>query len=149
MKNITDKLIALLKQGYCIPQISRIAKKIHEPATTIHYNLKKLEKEGKIKAYKAVFNYKNIDEGYCTYLLINLREEDYGNQEIVAEQFAKNPNIESVDVCTGEHELLVKVRFKDVDEYYAYVKQIVKKYNLRKVVSLTSLKQIKTEFVKL
>ena|SRR3989344_669177 len=149
MKDITPKLINLFKKGYCTPQIARIAKEIKEPSTTIHYNIKKLEREGKIKAYKAVFDYKKIDEGHCTFMLVNLSQEKYGDPEKTAEEIAKNHQIESVDICTGEYELVLKLRHKDIDEYYEFVKFAVKKYGFAKTLSLTSLKQTKTEFVEI
>ena len=149
MKDITPKLIRLFKQGYCTPQIARIAKKLKEPSTTIHYNIKKLEKEGKIKTYKAVFDYKNIGEGHCTYILVNLIQEKYGEPEQVAKEIAKDPRVESIDIVTGDYELILKLRTKDIDEYYEFVKDAVKRYGFAKVISLTSLKQIKTEFVEL
>ena len=149
MKDIRPKLISLFKEGYCTPQIARIAKKLKEPSTTIHYNVKKLEEEGAIKSYKAVFDYKKIDEGHCTYLLINLSPEKYGEPEDVAKELAKNTKIESVDIVTGNYELIVKLRTKDIDEYYAFVKMAIKKYGFSKIISLTSLKQVKTEFVAL
>ena len=149
MKNLGPKLIGLFKEGYCTPQIARIAKKLKEPSTTIHYNIKKLEKEGAVKAYKAVFDYKKIEEGHCTYLLINLSQEKYGQPEEIAKEIAKNSNVESVDVVTGEYELIVKLRSRDIDEYYAFVKIAIKKYGFAKIISLTSLKQVKTEFVEL
>lgn len=149
MKDITPKIIELFKEGYCTPLISQIAKKLKEPATTIHYNVKKLESEGAIKSYKAVFDYKKINEGHCTYLLINLVQNKYGDPESVAREIAKNSNVESVDIVTGEYELIVKLRSKDIDEYYAFVKEAVKKYGFAKVVSMTSLHQFKTDFVKL
>lgn len=149
MKNIGPKLIELFKSGFCTPQISKIAKKLKEPSTTIHYNIKKLEREGAIKSYKAVFDYKKIGEGHCTYLLINLIQEKYGEPEEVAKEIAKNANVESVDIVTGDYELIVKLRSKDIDEYYAFVKIAIKKYGFAKVISLTSLKQVKTEFIEL
>ena len=149
MKNIRQVLVSLFKEGYCTPQIARIAKKIREPSTTIHYNVKKLEQEGAIKTYKAVFDYKKINEGHCTYLLMNLRPEKYGEPEEIAKELAKHPNVESVDIVTGNYELIAKLRTKDIDEYYAFVKMAVKKYSLAKIISLTSLKQVKTEFVAL
>ena len=66
MKDIRPKLVELFKSGYCTPQIARVAKKLGEPSTTIHYNVKKLEAEGAIKAYKAVFDYKQINSGFFT-----------------------------------------------------------------------------------
>lgn len=149
MKNIGPKLISLFKSGFCTPRIAGIAKKLGEPSTTIHYNIKKLEKEGAIKSYKAVFDYKKIGQGHCTYLLISLIQDKYGDPESVTKELAKNPNIESIDICTGDYELLVKLRSKDIDDYYAFVKVAIKKYGFSKVISLTSLKQVKTEFVEL
>ena len=147
MKDIKNRLVPLFKEGYCTPQIARLAKKLQEPSTTLHYNIKKLESEGAVKAYKAVFNYKKIDEGHCTYILINLSKDDYADPEKVGGELALDPKVESIDICTGEHELLVKLRTKDIDEYYEWVKTKIKKYGFSKTESLTSLKQIKSEFV--
>lgn len=149
MKDIKPKLIELFKEGYCTPQIARIAKKLKQPSTTIHYNIKSLEKEQAIRTYKAVFDYKKINEGHCTYIFINLVQEKYGNPEEVAKEIAKDSRVESIDVCTGDYELLIKLRTKDVDEYYEFIKQAINKYGFSKTVSVTSLKQIKTEFVEL
>lgn len=149
MKNIEPKLIELFKSGYCTPQISQIAKKLKEPSTTIHYNIKRMEQEGKIKTYKAIFDYKKIDEGHCVYVLVNLSTDKYGDPEKIAESIAQDQRIESVDICTGEHELLIKLRVKDIDEYYTWVKQAIKQYGFSRTESITSLKQIKSEFVKL
>lgn len=149
MKNITEKLVKLFKSGYCTPQIAKIAKNINEPSTTIHYNIKKLENEGTIKAYKAVFDYKKIDMGFCSYVFINLSQEEYGNPEKIANILAEYDEVESVDICTGGSELLIKLRTKDIDDYYEFIKMCVSKYKFKKTKSVTSLKQIKTEFVKL
>lgn len=149
MKDITQKLINLFKTGYCTPQIARIAKKIKQPSTTIHYNIKKLEKEGKVKAYKAVFDYKKIDEGFCTFVLINLSPDEYGNPEKIGKELARHPEIESVDIVTGDCELVLKVRTKDMEAYYSFIKNVISRKGIIKISSLTSMKQLKTEFVEL
>ena len=149
MKNITEKLVKLFKEGNCTPQIAKIAKKLKEPSTTIHYNIKKLEKEGVIKAYKAVFDYKKIEEGFCVFVLISLKPDEYGNPERIGQELAKHPQVESVDICTGSWEMILKVRVKDQDAYYNLVKNVISRAGINKIVSLTSLKQLKTEFVTL
>lgn len=149
MKNITGKLIKLFKDGYCTPQIARIARKIKEPSTTIHYNIKKLEKEGAVKAYKAVFDYKKIGEGYCVFVLISLSPDEYGNPEKIGKELAKHPEVESVDICTGDWEMIIKVRAKDIDGYYSLVKNVISRKGIVKIKSLTTLKQLKTEFVEM
>ena len=149
MKNITKKLITLFKKGYCTPQIARIAKNIKEPSTTIHYNIKKLEKDKIIKTYKAVFDYKKINEGFCTFVLLHLSPDEYGNPEKIGKELSKHPQIESVDIITGNWEMILKVRTKDQDEYYDLIKHVISRKGVTKITSLTSLKQIKTEFVEL
>ena len=148
MKNIKPELVRLFKEGYCTPQISRIAKTIDEPSTTIHYNIKKLESEGAIRTYKAVFDYKKIDEGFCAYVLIALSADEYGTPERIAIDLAKNEEVESGDVISGDWELIVKIRAKDQDEYYGFLRRVIAgRKGLQKTRSMISLKQVKTEFV--
>jgi DNA-binding Lrp family transcriptional regulator len=148
MKNIKPKLIKLFKAGYCTPQIARIAKKINEPSTTIHYNIKKLENEGEIKTYKAVFDYKKIDEGFCAYVLVAFAPAEYSTPERIARDLTKHKEVESVDLITGDWELIVKVRAKDQDEYYEFMRNIISgEKGFQKTKSMISLKQFKTEFV--
>ena len=149
MKDIRQKLVELFKTGYCTPQIARLAKKLKIPSTTLHYNIKQLEKEGIIKAYGAVFDYKKMGQAHCTYIMINLGPDKYGDPEQVTKELSKDTRVESVDIVTGDYELLIKLRTKDIDAYYTWVKEAVKKYGFAKIISLTSLKQVKTEFVEL
>ena len=82
MKNIEPKLISLFKEGYCTPQIARIARTIKEPSSTIHYNIKKLEREKAIRAYKAVFDHKKIGKG-CDEIVKKLAQSDLTVNEAV------------------------------------------------------------------
>jgi DNA-binding Lrp family transcriptional regulator len=100
MKNLKPKLIRLFKEGYCTPQIARegyctpqiarIARNINEPSATIHYNIKKLEEEGAIRTYNAVFDHRKIDEGFCVYVLIKLTAKAGSDPDMVAGELAKN-----------------------------------------------------------
>jgi Lrp/AsnC family leucine-responsive transcriptional regulator len=147
MKDLTPKLISLFKKGYCTPQIARIAKNLREPSTTIHYNIKKLEKEGSVKAYKAVFDYKKIGEGFCAFVLLSLSPDEYGDPERIGKELSKHSEIESVDICTGDWEMVLKIRVRDQEEYYNLIKNVISKKGVAKIKSLTSLKQLKTEFI--
>jgi DNA-binding Lrp family transcriptional regulator len=150
MKDIRPKLIRLFKEDYCTPQIGRIAKEIDEPSTTIHYNVKKLESEGAIKTYKAVFDYKKIGEGFCSYVLVALSPNEYSDPERIANNLARQGEVESVDILAGDWELILKVRTKDQDEFYQFLKNVIsKEKGIENTNSLISLNQVKTEFVRL
>ncbi len=147
MKDIRPKLISLLKTDYATPQIARIAKKISTPSTTIHYNIKRLEEEKAILTYKAVFDYKKIGEGFCSFVLVSLSPEEYADPEKIARDLAKQPEIESIDICTGDWEIILKVRTKDQDAYYDLVRRVLSRKGISKTKTLMSMKQVKTEFV--
>jgi DNA-binding Lrp family transcriptional regulator len=149
MKNITLRLIKLFKEGYCTPQIAKIAKKIKEPATTIHYNIKKLEKEGTIKTYKAVFDYEKIDEGFCAYVFVKLTSKAGADPDKILREFARYGEVESADILAGEWDIILKIRSKNQDEYYGVLRNVLAREGIEKTTSLISLKQFKTEFVSL
>jgi DNA-binding Lrp family transcriptional regulator len=147
MKNIRPKLIRLFKGGYCTPQIARIAKTINEPSATLHYNIKKLENEGAIKTYKAVFDYEKIDEGFCVYLFIKLTAKAGADPDQIIGELARYEEVDSADIIAGEWDVVLKVRTKNQDEYYDVLKSILTREGIEKSTSVISLKQAKTEFV--
>jgi DNA-binding Lrp family transcriptional regulator len=149
MKNLTLKLIKLFKEGYCTPQIAKIAKKINEPSTTIHYNIKKLEKEGAIKTYKAVFDYEKIDEGFCAYVFVKLTSNAGADLDKILREFARYEEVESADILAGEWDIILKIRSKNQNEYYKVLKNVLAREGIEKTTSFISLKQFKTEFVSL
>lgn len=148
MKNLRPELVELLKVGNCTPRLSKLAAKMHSKSTTIHYNIKQMEAEGTIKTYKAVFDYKKIDEGFTSYVLIKVDRNEGRIPEEIGNELAKYDQIESIDIVTGEWTLLIKVRSKDIDSYYEFVKKELSMKGIAGSQSMNSLKQIKTEFVK-
>ena len=121
MKKIEHTIISkLLTKDYCSPKIATLAGKLLKPNTTIHYNVKKMEEDGKIIGYKAVFNFKEIERGFCVIAHMKLDGKAYNDMETFvkfAKRIANNEEVESVDIVTGEWELIVKIRAKDQDEY--------------------------------
>ena len=149
MKNIKPELIRLFKEGYCAPQISRIARTIGEPSGTINYNIKKLEEEGAIKTYKAVFDYTKIEEGFCAYVLINVPPSEYGSkyETQIARELAKHKEVESLDIIAGEWEMILKIRTKDQNDFYDFLGKVINRVAIQKSISLVSLRQVKSDFM--
>jgi DNA-binding Lrp family transcriptional regulator len=153
MEDLKKMLVhELIQKDSCGPKIGTIASKLGKPSSTLHYNLRKMEEEGKILGYKAVFDYKKINLGFCAFALIKLRSkvyyEDLNIIVRVAKKISEIEEVESVDVITGDWELIVKVRAKDQGEYFKIMEKITKGNEVSKFHSLISLKQIKLEHVK-
>lgn len=147
MKDIRKELINVLKKGYCTPQIARLAKNLKVPSTTLHYNIKQLEQKGMIKRYSAVLDHKKVGQEFCSFILVNVSNEDYADPEKIANDLALYEEVESVDICTGDWELIMKVRTKNIEKYYEFAKKVFSKKGIKKTKSLNSLKQIKSEFI--
>jgi len=147
MKDIQSKLVSALRVGGCTPLISSLAKTLREPATTIHYNIKKLEREGIIRSYRAVLDHRKTGAEFCTYALLSLSPDEYGNPERVARELAKHSEVESVDICTGDWEIVAKIRVPNIDEYYHFVTNVLNRKGIVKISSLNSMRQVKSEFV--
>lgn len=146
MKDIKARLTNLLGKGYCTPRISELAKALKEPPATIHYNIKQLEKDT-IRGYRAVFNYKAIEQGFCAYVLIHMAPEEGIDPAKIPIELAEYPQVESVDIVMGDWDVILRVRMKDVDEYYQFLKNVLLKKRLSRIQTVASTKQIKDEFM--
>ena len=150
MKDIGEELVEELRTGGCAPAITKLARKLRKPGSTIHFNIKKMEKEGKILAYKAVLDNEKVGQGFTAFALVKLSSAAYekkGFGSEVARRIARHPAVESVDALTGEWELIVKIRAKDQKEYYSLAQDIISGEGIVKVNSLISLQQFKSEYV--
>ena len=55
LNNLDIQILELLRQDeYIRPNISKIAKQLHRPITSVHYRVKKLESDKVVKGYYAI-----------------------------------------------------------------------------------------------
>jgi len=82
--------------------------------------VKRLEETGIIKGYKAILDPSKLDRATLAYVLVSFayRQPDSGkvtSQRETATEIARFPEVQEVHIVTGDSDLLVKVRGKDVD----------------------------------
>jgi Lrp/AsnC family transcriptional regulator, leucine-responsive regulatory protein len=94
--------------------MDKLAKYLSIPRSTLHSRIKKLEKTGLIKGYKAILDYEKTDQGLSAFINISLTEKAYF-KEILA-GLCKNPKIEAVYTVTGRTDIIAKVRFKNAKD---------------------------------
>jgi len=118
------KILEILKQNSKLTT-HQISKKINIPITTIHNRIKKLEKEGIIENYTLKLNYKKLDLAVLSYVLVTvtytLPDGTKIKQETVAKKIKGLPEVEEVHIVTGDTDILVRVRVKDIDELNKFV----------------------------
>lgn len=97
-------------------KIRKIAKRTGLPMSTAHHRILKMEKEGVIRKYAAVPDYRKIGLPVCAYVLVNVSYGAIHSQEEVARQIRKLPNVLEANIVSGEIDIIAKVRARDIDE---------------------------------
>src|SRR4030043_1031795 len=111
------KIIEILKED-SKQTTNQISKKFNIPITTVHNRIKKLEKLGIIKSYTVVLDYKKLDKGILSYILVSVMYTLPNGKKVSQEDIAKEIKkigAEEVSIVTGGTDLIIKVREKDED----------------------------------
>ena len=103
----------------------QISKKTNIPITTVHNHIKKLEKGGVIEGYTVKLNNKKIGKPIAAYIMITvdykLLQQLKISQYDLARKLRANPAAEDATMVTGAVDIIIKVRFKDIDELNQFV----------------------------
>lgn len=112
------RILALLQKN-CRMTSKGIARKIDSPVTTVFAKIKRMEKLGVIKEYKAVLDAKKLHMGATAFILASfsyrLRGGELLSQREIVGQIARFPEVQEVHIITGDWDILIKVKDKDVD----------------------------------
>lgn len=103
-----------------------VASQLDMPITTVHSKVRRLEKEGIIKTYRAVLDHKKLQLGATAFIQATFSyrlagEEKVLSQRDVAREVAKFDEVQEVHIISGDWDLLIKVRAMDVDAIGRFV----------------------------
>jgi len=117
--NIDQKIIEILKTDAKTSN-REIAKKTKLPVTTVFNRIRRLEKNGVIRGYSAVLDYKKLGLKLTAYSLLHYNISIWGKETSRAElkrQLIALPNIEEVKYIIGQYDILLKFRVRDMDDF--------------------------------
>ena len=92
--------------------------------TTVFAKIKRIERLGLVKGYHAVLNARELGVGTTAFVLASFAyksEERIVSQRKVAKEIASFPEVQEVHIISGEWDILIKVKAKDVDMIGRYV----------------------------
>jgi len=122
MEKLDEKDLAILNfiQKDCKLTAREIARKIGSPITTVFAKTKRMEELGIIEEYRAILNSRKLDNSATAFVLASV---SYGakndgkqfSQRDIAGEIAKFPEVQEVHIITGDWDLLIKLKGKDVD----------------------------------
>lgn len=118
-----DRVILGSLQKNCKRSLREIARELHAPISTVHEKIKRYERDGVVKAYRAVLDDRKLGFAVTGFILISINYAlpEKVSQRKIAEQIAALPNILEVHIITGDWDLLVKAKARSVQELGKFV----------------------------
>jgi DNA-binding Lrp family transcriptional regulator len=119
---LDEKDLAILTsiQKDCKLTAREVARRINSPITTVFAKIKRMEELGIIKDYKAILDSQKLNRSTTAFILASVSYEPKNNdkqisQREIAGRIAKFPEVQEVHIITGDWDLLIKVKGKNVD----------------------------------
>ncbi len=115
MDEFDEELLTNIDSG--IIRYTNLAKKMNAPLSTVHFRIKKLEKEAVIKYYKGEIDWKKAGFSITALILvnvdINLLKSLKRTQDMLMNDLMQILYVRDVYITTSEADLVVKVIAKD------------------------------------
>jgi DNA-binding Lrp family transcriptional regulator len=138
--NIDSKdlaIIAELRQD-ARKSIRDIAKKTKIRPSTVHVRIQNLIKQGIIEKFTLKLNNKAFGENFIVFVLIKT------NNEIKSSVF-NDPHVKEVFGITGEYDLMMKLKFKDIEEFNEFLLRFRKENDVSSTITMVCTVTIKEE----
>lgn len=116
-----DKNILRILQLDSRKTLKEISKELRLPITTVHARIKRLEKLGVIKCYTVVLDNYRLGKPITAFIFASFSKSEGISQREIIERIAKMHNVQEVHIITGDWDILVKIKEKDVDSVGKFI----------------------------
>lgn len=139
MIDSTDKSILALLQNDGKITFKEIASQLNLTTTPVYERIKRLERDGYIKSYKAILDRKKIGLNLLVFCNISLKE----HQASYLSQFEKDiKKFNEVIACyhiAGMYDYLIKISVEDMDVYQYFI--------ANKLANIKNIARVQSSFV--
>ncbi len=115
MDELDLKIVKELQED-CRRSLPSIAKSVGIAVSTLHYRLKRLEKDGIVYRYSADVDSEKLGMDYITVISV-WADFGPGYYERIGEELTRVPGVWAVYYCLGEVDFFVLTRAKDRSEF--------------------------------
>jgi DNA-binding Lrp family transcriptional regulator len=137
LDNKDYKIIEVLKQNSRI-SIRDLAKKNNLRPSTVHLRILKLKENNVIERFTLKLNNKEVGENFIVFMLIATEKE-------IDNKLFNNKHIKEVFGITGEYDLMLKLKFRDVEEFNNYIISFRKDSGIKKTLTMVSTITLKED----
>ena len=124
LDDVQRKILRLLQSDGRLSS-KEVAREIDSPVTTAYARIKRLEELGIIKGYKAFLDPGKLDVSTTAFIFASFAypasKEGLVSQRKITKEVARYSEVQEVHTVTGEWDMLIKVRGKDVDAVSNFV----------------------------
>lgn len=109
-----------------------IARMVGSLIPTVYAKIKRMEDSGIIKRYKAILDAKKLDMGTTAFIFVSVSYRTPGEKKIldqreIVKKISKFPEVLEAHIITGDWDILVKVKAKDVEVIGKFVTDKLRK----------------------
>jgi DNA-binding Lrp family transcriptional regulator len=117
-----------------------ITKKVGGQITTVYARIKKMEELGIIKGYKAILDPKKLGKPATGFVFTSLAypasKEGLASRKKITNEIANYSEVQEVHVITGDWDILIKIKGKDVAEMSNFVMNKIRtKHEIEKTLT--------------
>ena len=123
--------------------IREIARELNISPATVHNRLKKLVSKGIIKGFAPILDFSEL--GYQVTAIIMMSVEGTKLKEI-EEELKKIKNVIAIYDITGEFDVLIIAKFRDMKSLDYFVKELLERSEVRKTVTHIAFNVVKEDF---
>ena len=140
----TDLSILRFLQNDCQMPLDNLAKKLGVPKSTLHYRIKRLERDGVIEGYYAKANPLKLGYDYVAIVLVRAK---YGPHyhERVGRKIAAVPGVWAVYYVLGEYDFIVLVRALNREDYMHKLERLSKMTDIERTSTQIAAKILKED----
>lgn len=131
------KIISALRKN-ARASIREISKATGIRPSTVHQRIKRMRENKVIEGFTVRLNEEKIGEGFTVFMLISGSAERYLDDRIL-----KNEYVKGIYGITGEYDLLLKMKFKDLNAFNVFVLEFREKYSKQISKTLTMVQTVK------
>jgi DNA-binding Lrp family transcriptional regulator len=131
------KIIEQLKQN-SRASVRDIASATNLRPSTVHSRMKKLTEQNVIEKFTVKLSNEAMEEDFIVFIFIRT------NEKIKPEVF-KNKSVKEAFGITGEYDVYLKCKFKDIKDFNEFILDLRNTHNLRKTLTMISTTVIKED----
>ncbi|MBI2135354.1 Lrp/AsnC family transcriptional regulator [Candidatus Woesearchaeota archaeon] len=133
------KIISALKDDSRLP-IRGISKKTGIRPSTVHQRIARLRKENIIEKFTLKLNNKLVGENFIVFMLVKTKPAAILGNSIIG-----NSHVKEIFGVTGEYDLIIKLKFRDVEEFNDFVLRFRKEQKIETTLTMIATADVKEE----